>query len=106
LIWGVVGEREPPNIIFFAFFCIPSRDYFPPLKIQNIPKTWPKIVDFGLFQHPHSKPLRIRPIISHNIFIYSLKTLCKCLINNCMFSTKIDPNLQKPIIFIFGKTKA
>jgi hypothetical protein len=54
---------------------------FPPMKIPKIPKKSPRIVDFGLFLHRHSKPLGIWTNDPLNFFVSTPLTHCRNFIN-------------------------
>jgi len=76
---------------FVAYF--PYGDPFPLMKIPNISKMWLRLMDFGIFLHPHSKILGIWTIPLHTIFMFSFLTLCTSFNNNYAPATKLDPDL-------------
>ena len=74
-----------------------SRVTFPSLKISNIPKKWPKIVDFGLFQCSHSNPHKIYSVPSWVISISNLWTLPNIFGLIWSFVNDLDVDLYKPL---------
>jgi hypothetical protein len=85
----------------YNFPILSSGVTFPPMKISKILQKWPRIMEFGIFQHPHSNTLRIYLFPSWIISICYLITLSKSFTLIWTPANDLDPDLKKPLFCNF-----